>query len=126
MIFMPQDPDPRPTILIVEDIVFIRMMTEDYFETAGFRTLSARSTSEAIAFLETDPTIGYLFADIHLPDGEDGQILAEIARRRWPPVKIILTSADIPADQVRLPVRGLFVPKPYSLDKVRKAFEKMA
>lgn len=123
---MPEDPDTRPTILIVEDIVFIRMMTEDYFENAGFRTLSARSTAEAIAFLETDPTIRYLFADIHLPGGEDGQKLAATARKRWPPVKIILTSADMPADQVRLPVRGLFVPKPYSLDRVRHAFETMA
>ncbi|MBF0890286.1 response regulator [Gluconobacter sp. LMG 1744] len=122
---MPQDPETRPTILIVEDIVFIRMMTEDYFEGAGFRTLSARSTADAIALLETDPTIRYLFADIHLPDGEDGQKLAEIARKRWPPVKIILTSADMPADQVRLPIRGLFVPKPYSLDQVRKTFETM-
>ena len=122
---MPQDPETRPTILIVEDIVFIRMMTEDYFENAGFRTLSARSTADAIALLETDPTIRYLFADIHLPDGEDGQKLAEIARKRWPPVKIILTSADMPADQVRLPIRGLFVPKPYSLDQVRKTFETM-
>ncbi|MBS1090153.1 response regulator [Gluconobacter sp. Dm-74] len=122
---MPQDPETRPTILIVEDIVFIRMMTEDYFESAGFRTLSARSTADAIALLETDPTIRYLFADIHLPDGEDGQKLAEIARKRWPPVKIILTSADMPADQVRLPIRGLFVPKPYSLDQVRKTFETM-
>ena len=122
---MPQDPETRPTILIVEDIVLIRMMTEDYFESAGFRTLSARSTADAIALLETDPTIRYLFADIHLPDGEDGQKLAEIARKRWPPVKIILTSADMPADQVRLPIRGLFVPKPYSLDQVRKTFETM-
>lgn len=122
---MPQDPETRPTILIVEDIVFIRMMTEDYFESAGFRTLSARSTADAIALLETDPTIRYLFADIHLPDGEDGQKLAEIARKRWPPVKIILTSADMPADQVRLPIRALFVPKPYSLDQVRKTFETM-
>ena len=122
---MPQDPETRPTILIVEDIVFIRMMAEDYFEGAGFRTLSARSAADAIALLETDPTIRYLFADIHLPDGEDGQKLAEIARKRWPPVKIILTSADMPADQVRLPIRGLFVPKPYSLDQVRKTFETM-
>ena len=123
---MLEDPDTRPTILIVEDIVFIRMMTEDYFENAGFRTLSARSTLEAIAFLETDPTIRYLFADIHLPDGDDGPRLAETARKCWPPVKIILTSADMPADQVRLPIRGLFVPKPYSLDQVKKAFETMA
>ncbi|MBS1073364.1 response regulator [Gluconobacter sp. Dm-73] len=122
---MPQDPETRPTILIVEDIVFIRMMAEDYFEGAGFRTLSAGSAADAIALLETDPTIRYLFADIHLPDGEDGQKLAEIARKRWPPVKIILTSADMPADQVRLPIRGLFVPKPYSLDQVRKTFETM-
>lgn len=122
---MPEDPDTRPTILIVEDIVFIRMMTEDYFANAGFRTLSARTTAEAIVLLETDPTIRYLFADIHLPGGEDDQKLAATARKRWPPVKIILTSADMPADQVRLPVRGLFVPKPYSLDRVRQAFETM-
>ena len=122
---MPQDPETRPTILIVEDIVFIRMMTEDYFEGAGFRTLSARSTADAIALLETDPTIRYLFADIHLPGGEDGQKLADMAPKRWPLVKIILTSADMPADQVRLPVRGLFVSKPYSLDRVRQAFETM-
>ena len=122
---MPEDPDTRFTILIVEDIVFIRMMTEDYFANASFKTLSARTTAEAIVLLETDPTIRYLFADIHLPGGEDGQKLADMAPKRWPLVKIILTSADMPADQVRLPVRGLFVSKPYSLDRVRQAFETM-
>ncbi|GBR70189.1 response regulator [Gluconobacter kanchanaburiensis] len=123
---MPAASDTRPTILIVEDIVFIRMMTEDYFENAGFRTLGARTADEAITLFETDQSIRYLFADIHLPDGDDGVALAAIVRKRWPPVKIILTSADMPANEVRLPVRGLFVPKPYSLDRVRHTFETMA
>lgn len=122
---MSQVPEIRPTILIVEDTVLIRMMAEDYFEDAGFRTLSTHSAAEAITFLENDPTIRYLFVDIQLPTGWDGQRLAAVARKRWPPVKIILTSGDLLADQVRLPIRGLFIPKPYNLDQVRQTFETM-
>lgn len=122
---MPGEPETRPTLLIVEDIFFIRMMAEDYFEGAGFRTLSTSSAAEAIVLLETDSSIEYLFLDVNLPSGMNGQELAAVARKRWPPVKIILTSADTVADRITLPVRAAFIPKPYNLANVRQTFATM-
>jgi hypothetical protein len=48
----------------------------------------------------------------------DGVKLAHFVRNRWPPVKIIATSAHARIEGYDLPNGGRFLPKPYSAREV--------
>jgi len=127
-VFVPKSATVPPTVLIVEDEMLIRLMAEDYLRADGFRTLTAASASEAIDNLEQHPEIRFLFGDVRIADGPgslDGQELAALVRDRWPPIGIILTSAYFSKDTVRMPLRNVFIPKPYSLDRVARTFRSM-
>jgi len=108
----------RPVILIVEDELLIRLDAIEMIEAAGFDTLEAANADEAIAILEARPDIHVLFTDIHMPGSMDGVKLAHFVRDRWPPVKIIATSAHARIEGYQLPHGGRFLPKPYSAREV--------
>jgi len=108
----------RPVIPIVEDELLIRLDAIEMIEAAGFDTLEAASADEAIAILEARPDIHVLFTDIHMPGSMDGVKLAHFVRGRWPPVKIIATSAHARIEGYQLPHGGRFLPKPYSAREV--------
>jgi CheY-like chemotaxis protein len=108
----------RPVILIVEDELLIRLDAIEMIEAAGFETLEAGNADEAIAILEARPDIHVLFTDIHMPGSMDGVKLAHFVRNRWPPVKIIATSAHARIEGYDLPNGGRFLPKPYSAREV--------
>ena len=108
----------RPTILIVEDELLIRLDAIEMIQAAGFETLEAANADEAIAILETRPDIHVLFTDIQMPGSMDGVKLAHFVRERWPPVKIIATSAHTRIEGYQLPHGGRFLPKPYSAREV--------
>jgi hypothetical protein len=43
----------------------------------------------------------------------DGLRLAHTIRHRWPPIELVLTSGHAKVSTEDLPVRGLFLGKPY-------------
>jgi two-component system, response regulator PdtaR len=100
-------------ILVVEDDALIRLCTRDGIEAAGFEVYDAYNADEAIALLEAHPHIGLIFTDVDMPGSMDGVKLAHYVRKRWPPVKIIVTSGyrHVTADQ--LPSGSIFLSKPY-------------
>ena len=108
----------RPVVLIVEDEPLIRMDTMEMIERAGFDTLEAADADEAIAILTARPDIHVLFTDIQMPGSMDGLRLAHFVRERWPPIKIIATSAHLRVDGYDLPNGGRFLPKPYAAHEV--------
>jgi CheY-like chemotaxis protein len=112
------DSRKRPVVLIVEDELLIRLDAIEMIEAAGFDTLEAADAEEAIAILEARPDIHVLFTDIHMLGSMDGVKLAHFVRNRWPPVKIIATSAHARIEGYHLPNGGRFLPKPYSAREV--------
>jgi hypothetical protein len=50
-----------------------------------------------------------------MPGAMDDLNLAEYVRKRWPPVKIIVTSGYVRVTQDSLPSGVFFLPKPYDL-----------
>ncbi len=112
------DPSKRPVILIVEDELLIRLEAIEMIEAAGFDTVEAANADEAIAILTERPEIQVLFTDIHMPGSMDGVKLAHFVRHRWPPIKIIATSAHARVEGYDLPNGGRFLPKPYSAREV--------
>ena len=102
-----------PLVLVVEDEVLVRLHAVSLLEEAGFTTLEAGSADEAIALLEARKDIRIVFTDIHLPGSMDGLRLAHAIRHRWPPIELVLTSGQTKVRDEDLPVRGLFLGKPY-------------
>jgi CheY-like chemotaxis protein len=107
----------RPVVLI-EDEFLVRMGTRAAVETAGFDVVEAGDADEAIAILAARSDIRLIFTDIHMPGSMDGLKLAHFVRDRWPPVKIVATSARVRVTAGELPEGGRFVPKPYSAAEI--------
>jgi len=62
------------------------MHAASVLEDAGFSTLEASTTDDAIRLLETRREITIVLSDIDLPGSMDGIQLSAAIRRRWPPV----------------------------------------
>jgi YesN/AraC family two-component response regulator len=108
-------------VLVGEDEVLIRRGIAEELEAAGFTAFEAANADAAILIFEAHPEIGLLFTDIDMPGSMDGMKLAAVARRRWPSVKIIVTSG-----YVRFLDAGLLVfGKPYDNLAVVAALRKM-
>lgn len=105
---------PRSAILIVEDEPLIRMGVVPVIEDAGFAVFEAGSADEAIKLLERHEEIRLIFTDINMPGSMDGLKLAHYVRGRWPPIKIIVTSALVSLTNKVLPAGAFFFSKPYN------------
>ncbi len=103
-------------VLVVEDDSLINWMATDELKKAGYQAISAFNADEAIEILESRGDIRLIFTDIDMPGSMDGLMLAAAVRHRWPPVRIIVTSGKhFPAE---LPESAVFIPKPYSAEKI--------
>ena len=100
-------------MLVVDDDPFVLMVTVDLMEEAGYRVLKASNADDAIKVLEANPEIRVLFTDIEMPGSMDGIKLAHYARKRWPPLKIIVVSGQVTPALGSLPEGGRFLSKPF-------------
>jgi DNA-binding NtrC family response regulator len=103
---------PR-VILIVEHDEFLKSLTADIMEDAGFVTLRARDADEAVAFLDFRSDIALLLTSVTMPGSMDGLDLAHMVRERWPAIRIIITSSKVWLTTNNFPTGSRFVPKPY-------------
>jgi CheY-like chemotaxis protein len=78
-------------ILAVEDSEPLRRIVVRQLRGLGYRVLEATSAAEALTALE-DEQVDLLFTDVVMPGGVDGFELIELARRKQPGIKVILTS----------------------------------
>ena len=84
-----------PTILVVEDEVFVRMTLADQLRGAGYRVLEACNADEALDLLrDRSQAVRLLLSDIRMPGTLDGVGLALAVRFQYPDIKIILTSGQ--------------------------------
>ncbi|MCW8133266.1 MAG: response regulator [Planctomycetota bacterium] len=111
----------KPSVLIVDDSLTVRMDLDEAFREAGFETAMCASLATAReALLKTVYSLAVL--DILLPDGDGLDLLKEIRQspaRAKLPVMLLTTEAE-----VRDRIRGLktgadeYVGKPYDSDYV--------
>lgn len=115
------------TVLLVDDEFLVRMVAAEILEDAGLTVYEAASADEAMTQINANPDIGLLFSDVNMPGSMDGIELASEVARRWPKVKILVTSGRARIPETDLPDMGSFLPKPYSAtDLVRAVREKLA
>jgi PAS domain S-box-containing protein len=92
-----QPPLPTPSrgkevVLVVEDNADLRGYAVSAVRSFGYRALSAPCAKTALKLLETRPDIALLFTDIVFKEGPSGLQLADLARRRRPDLRVLLTS----------------------------------
>ncbi|MEO6396062.1 MAG: response regulator [Devosia sp.] len=100
-------------VLVVEDDVLIRLGIVDELRDFGFTVFAAGDADAAIVLLETHSSINLLFTDIEMPGSMDGLGLAAAVCKRWPEVRIIVTSGQFTIFDRDLPEGRRFFPKPY-------------
>ncbi|CAO4164882.1 response regulator [Methylorubrum extorquens] len=113
-----------PLVLVVEDEGLVRMMAVDMLEDAGCTVIEAASADEAWALLESRDDISVLFTDIEMPGSMNGFALAARVAKRWPHVRLVITSGRCRPAPRDVPDHGMFVPKPYRAEEVLSAFER--
>ena len=106
---------PPAAVLVVDDEPVIRMVARDMVEDAGFSALEASNASEAIEILKTRRDIGILFTDVNMPGPMDGLDLARHVDRRWPAVRILVTTGRGEVAAQDLPAGCSLIGKPYRL-----------
>jgi two-component system cell cycle sensor histidine kinase/response regulator CckA len=123
-------PETKPTILLVEDEGFVREVTGEVLQAAGYEVLKARNATEAVrAFHRHRGHIQLLITDVVLPD-RNGPNLAQELRSMGGLLPTILISGyserAIPQHLLRMPSL-FYLPKPFSaqalMRKVRQVLE---
>jgi CheY-like chemotaxis protein len=115
----------KAVVLVVEDQALIRMSAVQMVEDAGFKVVEACNADEAIEILESRSDIRAVFTDINMSGSMDGWKLAHAIRGRWPPIHLIVTSGLYVPEKGQLPVKGLFIRKPYSTEQVTTALREL-
>jgi two-component system, cell cycle sensor histidine kinase and response regulator CckA len=117
------------TILLVEDEGFVRKVTAEVLESAGYRLLVARSGAEALdAYRRLSAPIDLLLADVVMP-GMSGRDLAAEFESLRPRIRVLLMSGY--AGQLARchlsPYSKTYLAKPFSvhvlLRKVREVLD---
>jgi len=111
----------KGTILLVEDEAFVREITSEILEGAGYRVLKTRNAAEATgAFQKYQAIVSLLLTDVTLP-GRNGLELSNTLRKLKPNLKTIFISG-YPENAVTkggIPDDGtLYLPKPFSLQSL--------
>lgn len=115
----------RLVVLVVEDEFLLRMNAVEIIEEAGFDVVEAGNAEEAIHLLESRADIRVIFTDIQMPGSMDGLKLAAAVRGRWPPIKILATSGHYAIRDGDLPKGGIFLPKPYTSERISIALREL-
>jgi two-component system cell cycle sensor histidine kinase/response regulator CckA len=101
------------TVLLVEDDLFVRRITERTLHRSGWNVLCAGSAEEALDRLK-QTSCDLLISDIALP-GMDGVSLARQVLVQWPDMPVILTSGyeRRTLREAEQTVNVVFLTKPY-------------
>lgn len=113
-------------VIVAEDEALLRLSMTDYLESVGFVVYEAANADRAILILERTPEIRVIFTDIEMPGGMDGLRLAAAVRRRWPPIRIIVTSGRRLDQPAGMPEGAAFMGKPYDFGAVAAKMRELA
>ena len=88
-------PAATRVILAVDDDEAVRRVAAENLRRLGFTVIEARDGEEALRILaDTSHHIDLLFSDVRMPGALSGPALADMAIRRQPSLRILLTSGN--------------------------------
>jgi len=101
----------RLVIMVVDDEPMLRELGSAVLQEAGYLVVEAPNAIKALEVLEAGLRVDVLFTDVQMPGEMDGLELVQRVRRRWPAIKLLVTSGK--AAPIALPTDGRFLAKPY-------------
>jgi len=117
-------PEPRPTVLVVDDEEDLRDIMRRMLERRGFAILTAGDSLQAIAACREHPgEIDILVTDLGLP-GVSGGELSRTATALRPGMRVIYISGrpkDIAVADGLIDADALLVKKPFTTDMLIEA-----
>ncbi len=117
-----------PTVLIIEDEVVIRVLTESVLQKEGYETLSAGTLAEAQALIHSDQKFDVVFTDINLTDGLEGGLqVGQLIRQTRKGTPVLYTSGKPLTDGMKelFVEPNEFLEKPYTNDQVLDALGRL-
>lgn len=114
---------PAKTILVVDDEAMIREAVSSYLEHKGYRTVAAKSGSEALAIFEREP-IHFVILDLMLPDVSGEEVCVQLRKRSRVPI-LMLTAKAAESDLLHGLRIGAddYLTKPFSLKELHARLE---
>jgi two-component system, response regulator PdtaR len=101
-------------VCVVEDDPFLRIDAVSLLEDAGLPVEQFATADQAIAYLEANAhRVVFIFTDVRMPGSLDGVSLARMIDKRWPWIKVVVTSAATSAASSQLPANSTFMRKPW-------------
>jgi two-component system, response regulator PdtaR len=113
------------TILTVEDEALISAHLCSVLEEAGHNVIATSNPDKAIEVLEVRDDIRLVITDVNLPGSMDGLKLAAAVKRKWPPIKIIITTALGKVAEEDMPADSVFLPKPWDTGRLLSTIDRI-
>jgi CheY-like chemotaxis protein len=110
----------KPTVLVVEDELLVRIIIAEELQEAGFEVLEAGDGHSAIDMLKRYRDIDLLFTDIRMPGELSGWDVAEQARKERPDLPVIYATG-FSEDPLRVVEGARFFKKPYRPSSILEA-----
>jgi CheY-like chemotaxis protein len=110
------------TILVVEDNAEVRAVTKTLLHELGYRTIEADSAASALEELDSGIHVQLVFSDIVLPGSIDGISLAQEISRRFPRIRILLTTGY--ARRMDAELKHQVLRKPYDILALDRALRR--
>ncbi len=105
-------------LLIVEDDPLIIEFSRGMFEDAGFAVIAFNTADHALVHLwEVSGNVLAVFTDVRMPGFSNGFHLAELIKRHWPEIKVLVTSGQEPPP-LSLQKDIHFFSKPWRIDDI--------
>jgi PAS domain S-box-containing protein len=109
------------SILVVDDNPAVRKAVSKQLTGIGYKVKEADAAAGALALLESEPDIHVLFSDVIMPGTMTGADLAREVKRRWPEIKILLTSGfpeGLLENGNKIPEGINLLSKPYRMEEL--------
>lgn len=118
-------PISEATVLVADDQEDVREVAVAQLEALGYRTLQAESGHRALQVLQDSPRIDLLLADYAMP-GMSGVELAQVARRRFPNLPILLVTGYVETSQIESRIHDArLLKKPYRMAELAATVEEL-
>lgn len=108
----------QETILLVEDEDFVRDVTREVLEMAGYKLLEAENAQQGLDIFRQQQTVHLVLTDVIMP-GMNGRDLIRELRKHSPNLKCIFMSGYTENSILREDIRNecsSFLQKPFSLE----------
>ena len=105
-------------VLLVEDDDLVRMLMAESLADAGFTVVEAATGDEAVNLIGDMPVIDLLLTDIQMRGCADGNVVANVAKRRHEGLPVIYMTGNPGSLKNRIGATDALMRKPFSPSEV--------